>query len=336
MSSFASFSTVAVPRREKPLLWSHAISRITGDVDAKARLDHAFEGRVDYGSIGYLRICKIATTAAASVVAPRRAAAARDVIKLAIQQQGSGWYEQSGRSARLECGCWLAYDSAQPFSLTVPESSERYLLLVPKDMVPHIDLDAVLLRPFRADVGIGRIMCALVGNAFEEICSQNLEQRWALAGAMMQLIEQALTEQARAPRPASRKEVLRNRAKAFIHCHLRDPRLSVERVAQAISCSKRNLHKVFEEEGSTVGEFILRARLERCRKALLSEEFSARTITEIAMDHGFSSATHFSHAFKDAYGIAPREIRCSADYRTAVTCSARPSLPVGGMVDLRQ
>ena len=53
-------------------------------------------------------------------------------------------------------------------------------------------------------------------------------------------------------------------------------------------------------------------RLAQSLKDLQDSEQAGCTITEIAFRWGFSNAAHFSHAFKQAYGLSPRECRVAA------------------------
>ena len=102
---------------------------------------------------------------------------------------------------------------------------------------------------------------------------------------------------------------MRDRIKAYIERNLRDPGLSIDQIADAFQCSKRNLHKAFSHDGATISDHIWRLRLERCRNDLLSPSCAWKSITEIAFSWGFNSSTHFSKAFKEAFGMPPRLYR---------------------------
>jgi AraC-like DNA-binding protein len=96
-------------------------------------------------------------------------------------------------------------------------------------------------------------------------------------------------------------------AHRYIDQHLTDPELSPARVAAALSIAVRTLHMLFEPTGSSFGRHVLRRRLEECRTALLVHP--SRPVTDIAFAWGFNSLSHFYHAFHEAYGMAPGELR---------------------------
>ncbi|MEV5904908.1 helix-turn-helix transcriptional regulator [Streptomyces sp. NPDC052127] len=98
----------------------------------------------------------------------------------------------------------------------------------------------------------------------------------------------------------------------YVELHLTDPDLSPEVIAGAHHISVRYLHKLFKDEGTTVGRWILRRRLEECRRDLMRYGRGGRTIAAVAARWGFLSATHFSRVFRSAYGMSPREWRDTA------------------------
>ncbi|WP_405631284.1 helix-turn-helix transcriptional regulator [Streptomyces sp. NBC_00016] len=111
--------------------------------------------------------------------------------------------------------------------------------------------------------------------------------------------------------PGAHSPVL-GRILEYVELHLTDPDLSPEVIARAHHISVRYLHKLFKDEGTTVGRWILRRRLEECRRDLMRYGRGGRTIAAVAARWGFLSATHFSRVFRSAYGMSPREWRDTA------------------------
>lgn len=66
--------------------------------------------------------------------------------------------------------------------------------------------------------------------------------------------------------------------------------------------------KPFEGNPSTVARTIRDRRLARCGEMADASVF-AHAITEIAHLWGFSYSRHFSSAFKQRYGLGPRDYR---------------------------
>jgi AraC-like DNA-binding protein len=107
----------------------------------------------------------------------------------------------------------------------------------------------------------------------------------------------------------TRRRALLARVHAFIQANLGDPQLSPAVIAAAHHISLRYLHQQFQQDGRTVAGWIRRQRLERCRHDLANPLFAAAPIGVIAARWGFSSHAHFSRAFRNAYGMSPRQFR---------------------------
>lgn len=91
-----------------------------------------------------------------------------------------------------------------------------------------------------------------------------------------------------------------NRALDYIEAHLAEE-LDLDTLARVASFSPYHFHRIF---GAMVGEplnrYIRRVRLERAAGMLVYNP--SRSITEIALDCGFSSSATFARAFSAAFG----------------------------------
>ena len=92
----------------------------------------------------------------------------------------------------------------------------------------------------------------------------------------------------------------------LMESHPGDP-LARSDTARRIGLSTRQLDRLFAEKLATsyAGHY-RRIRLERARDLLRQ---SAVPITEIALGCGFSSASHFSRAYREAFGVTPASER---------------------------
>jgi AraC-like DNA-binding protein len=85
--------------------------------------------------------------------------------------------------------------------------------------------------------------------------------------------------------------------------------LSPGSIAASHHISLRLLHKLFEEQGTSVGRWIRERRLERCRRDLLDPALDDMPASAIAFTWGFADAAHFTRVFREAYGHPPGEYR---------------------------
>lgn len=89
----------------------------------------------------------------------------------------------------------------------------------------------------------------------------------------------------------------------YIQAHLNEP-LSLEQLAEVAQFSPFHFHRIFKGfSGEAPAAMVRRLRVENSIKLL--ERASRPTISEIALDCGFSSPSDFSRAFKESYGYSP-------------------------------
>lgn len=98
-----------------------------------------------------------------------------------------------------------------------------------------------------------------------------------------------------------------NRAIEYIDEHIGD-KLDLETVAGIAAFSKYHFHRVFSSMvGESLGAYIQRLRLEKAAAQVAEQE--DYSITNICYDLGFSSPAVFSRAFKEHFGMSPRDWR---------------------------
>lgn len=92
----------------------------------------------------------------------------------------------------------------------------------------------------------------------------------------------------------------------IMEAHQTDP-VRIARIAERAGLSERQLERSFETAfGTTPSNLYMTIRLKTARHALLH---STASIEEIAQRTGFSSAGHFSRAFKSWAGMTPSAVR---------------------------
>ncbi|CAK7261631.1 MULTISPECIES: AraC family transcriptional regulator [unclassified Shinella] len=96
------------------------------------------------------------------------------------------------------------------------------------------------------------------------------------------------------------------RVVALIDARLMNPP-SLDELAGEIGVSRRHFFRAFKQStGMTPFAFVADLRLKRAVDLLRATDRSA---TDIALDCGFASSSHFAYAFKRAYGAGPSEFR---------------------------
>lgn len=93
---------------------------------------------------------------------------------------------------------------------------------------------------------------------------------------------------------------------AFINEHYQD-RLTLNRLADEFHLSEKYVSRYFVEHFNiTFSNYIIHLRLTHAKQLL---ETTDESITEVAMQSGFSNVSYFIRSFKNTYGVAPLQYR---------------------------
>jgi AraC family transcriptional regulator len=86
--------------------------------------------------------------------------------------------------------------------------------------------------------------------------------------------------------------------------------LTLDELARAVYCSPYHLCRVFRRHtGTTIHQHLTQLRLRAALEQLLESEIS---LTALSAELGFASHSHFTQAFRAAFGLTPSEVRRSA------------------------
>lgn len=94
-----------------------------------------------------------------------------------------------------------------------------------------------------------------------------------------------------------------------LESQLGDPELTVQAIASGEGVSVRYLQQLFARFGQTVTGYLKSRRLERARAELASPLHTQLSISEICFRWGFNQSAHFSRAYRERFGEAPRDTR---------------------------
>jgi AraC-like DNA-binding protein len=91
-----------------------------------------------------------------------------------------------------------------------------------------------------------------------------------------------------------------------------DPALTVAAVAEALGISVRRVHALLAARGEKFGERLLARRLAIAHAALRLPMHAGLGVAQVGYRAGFNSASHFSRAFRQRYGVSPSAFRQAA------------------------
>lgn len=100
----------------------------------------------------------------------------------------------------------------------------------------------------------------------------------------------------------------------FIERHVTSDALTPDLIAGQFGMSRSVLYRLFEPLGG-VKSYIRRQRMARALQDLRAEGSAGQRISVVAHRYGYENAAAFSRAFREAYGVSPRNMRIAIPVR---------------------
>jgi AraC family transcriptional activator of tynA and feaB len=323
MTSRAHVSVDAVSPSQRLPAWHSLVSTHLGRTPESFRArdsgrweplaGQAFCGSLEYGTLGGAGLCRlIATPHRFTRSMYTRLEDAPSPLMLVMQQKGCAVFAQDGRSGMLEPGDWCILDAAMPFAIDHPSGCDQIILTPPRPSDPALTDLITRGRALRCvgKKGSSRLVQTMLGEAYGQFDRLPSETASVLADAIASFAWHAVQERCMTSSKDTIRDTQRNKLKAFIDKNLSEPGLCVETIAQGCGCSVRSVHRAFSDDPQgSVSEYIWSRRVAQCASALRNPTNASRSVTDIAMDWGFSSPSHFSRAFRSSLGVSPKAYR---------------------------
>ncbi|MFD8595554.1 helix-turn-helix domain-containing protein [Kitasatospora sp. NPDC059646] len=222
--------------------------------------------------------------------------------------EGEAVFTQAGHTGWPGPDEIVVIDLARPFALHFPQPFRAGLVHLPqRTLSSPRTLQRLAGSTLRPDDGTVTMLGLLLTHVLDGAAQFGPTAAGRLGGHVADLVDAIAFDLDR--EPASAREHLLSRARDYVDAHLGRPDLGPESVARALRISVRYLHRLFEGEELTITRLIQQRRVEACAQALERHGPFGPTLAELARRHGFSSASHFSRAFRAAYGVTPSEWR---------------------------
>jgi AraC-like DNA-binding protein len=229
-----------------------------------------------------------------------------------LQKEGVAVVQQEGRENRIEAGDMFMIDPSRPFCIQTGELLTHSIYLereVLRGVMPEVE--GLTARPIKGGDGPGALFRGMVDEMFGLVDHLQEDTADRIADALPYVLTAALTSltPAAAMTPSRLKLLHKQRILRFVRENLAHHELDAALIARSVNLSTRYVYELFEDEPQPLMKWIWGQRLERCHVELGSSALGARSIGEIAYRWGFNDLAHFSRAFRQRYGLAPRDFR---------------------------
>lgn len=249
---------------------------------------------------------------------------------LAIPTRVGLCYSQKGRAERLSDGEYVLLSQNAFFKLEVEHGGEALIVSIPaadlKGRIVSVEDHAG--RRFEPNEHMSRLLVDFLRGVSEVFAKGHPPNPEALATEIVSFVALALGAEDRGTVVDVRngRYYLRRRIFEFIETNLGDQDLSPKKIASNSRISLSYLYSLFNDDDTTVGQFVQTKRLQRAYEMLVADPAGRRTVSEVAYEVGFKNVSHFSRSFSRHFQMAPRDIRQAS--RPPEDQEGRPARPM--------
>lgn len=225
-------------------------------------------------------------------------------------------FEQGGLEGDVSPGEVVILKSAEPYTMVVPDQTQNITLKFPSEYLRELypAIDSVCARRSIANSKFVSVVAQVALQGLETSMSDSPGRILHMERGLHELIYLMLD----APNGVgestaqSLSDLVFQDLMRFVAHNFHNPSMTPELGAKELRISVRYVHKIFKAHDTTFCNELLKVRLQHAQKLLCEKRegrSNMRTIAEISYACGFSSQSHFTMRYKDAFGHTPREAR---------------------------
>lgn len=226
--------------------------------------------------------------------------------------RGSGIQTLNGKDIPFSKNDLFLLSPADFHKNTVPvgESFDYFGVKFSYELLDQRLSDLCEIERFPLHIHLSDRTAGIVYNIFTQLVdeSQRGKNRLAHQAYQQALVEQLFILALREIPPGATPHAspFINRTLGYLYSHFSEP-VTVADAAAYVGYSPNYFNTRFREQMEIpFGEFLRQLRLTYAENLLRSSDTS---VTEIALESGFSSLSHFSHCFQVKYGVSPQVYR---------------------------
>lgn len=314
--ALSRFSLEDFAEQDRMAAWHDLYGRLVLKADLAPLPDHPLHADVTVRMLPGLSITSARMSAFRYDRGAELLADGNDGLVLVVSSHGARM-AQCGREITFSSGDGLLISSADPVTMVSPVPAKILCLHVPRtSLAPLVsNVDCALMRPIGRSTEALKLLVSYVGALQEDYALAAPELQHHVAVHVHDLIALALGATRDATALASGRGVYAARMRAIkadIIDHLNHGGLTIAAVARRHALSPRQLQRMFERDGITFSQFVLRRRLARAHRLLVDPRCADRPVSAVAFEVGFSDLSYFNRAFRRQYGATPSDVRESA------------------------
>ncbi|OYU37221.1 helix-turn-helix domain-containing protein [Novosphingobium sp. PASSN1] len=306
MTAVQKFATDGIAPPERLAFWNSLVDRVYSGTYVKSPNDE-FSGEMWTWQVGDLAMIRPRSTASFVGRDPRYTDDERLILHL--QCRGSSIHKQSGTETTLGAGDFII---ASPHEAYAIDLAAHELLVVEFPRAPLAErfpgIDDALRQRMSGSTPGARVFHDFLLSLWRQSQQGLADDDWqdGVSQVFYDLVALAMRGASKPDAPAQ-DSALRRRVLGIVEAQLADRGLRTLSLANTCNASVRTIQNMFAAMGTTPSAYILERRLARAAERLVSAQ--GASITEVAFELGFNDSAYFARAFRQRFGISPREWR---------------------------
>lgn len=297
------------------------LNRVARGIEIRARDQTDFVADLRTVRLGALAVDHVRASPLTALGTPARVAGSGPVLQLGMVRSGFLRLRQDDRSEDLGAGQGglLRWDA--PYRIACQLPVDIFSVLIP---FPALGALTGRLAEFTArplpPTALSRLTLRMLEQVGTHPPDPNTAAARCIERTLTELVKALIAELAGDP-PASGADTdgARLRVRDHILGRLGEPDLGPAQIAADIHVSTRYLHRLFENENTTVAAFIRSARLAAAARMLTDAASSHLSVAQVARMNGFAGSSQFARCFRARFGVSPSEMRGRADQAPEAT-----------------
>lgn len=285
--------------------WRSLFSGVWGELDVKPVVEGNITGSLYSRRMGDLSFNRIEFGNQQFEKSHNRRLQEEPFFSLSFPESGTALCEIEGNRVQLSPHNTYLLNNGLSAKLRVERDYSTFNVKIPVTALEHrLGPNAgILSRPIVQPDAIFHMMQRLIVELLLNVDDSDARTIGFMTNQMLDTVAFFLSSGGAMSDDSIAVQALRARVLAFIDAHYRNPGLTPGDIAATCGISRSYLYKIFAD-GPSVMERVRKRRLEAARGMLTHQE-RRMTMTQVALDSGFSSSSEFSRLFKKAFGVAP-------------------------------
>lgn len=222
-------------------------------------------------------------------------------------------FSQDGRTGIARPGEYVLLSERAFYEMSSDKTGRSLMLRVPAAELRGrlVSIDDHISRRFKPNEKMTRLLAGMIHGVADLFIESPPPNPQALATEVVGFIALTIGSEDRGAATDVRnaRYHLRRRIVDFIDNNLGDQSLSPKKIAASSRISLSYLYSLFNDNETTVSQFVQTKRLQRAYEILVADPKGHRTVSEVAYEVGFKNVSHFSRCFSRHFKVAPRDVR---------------------------